>query len=69
MNILTLLSINSLSILVNLAPANHNNPSPRTGSQDLLVNHYDCDLLVSLLVNHYYEDHQQKSYANTQLTR
>ena len=30
-------------LFFNLSKPDHNNPSPRTGPQDLLVTHYDCE--------------------------
>ena len=47
-------------ILIFSEPTLHKNPSPRTGSQDLLVRHYDC------------EENEQKTlhkYAINQLTQ
>ena len=44
----------------NLSKPDHNNPSSRTGSQDLLVTHYDC------------EENEQKTlhkYAINQVTQ
>ena len=57
MCLLIISSIEFFSLLVHLEPMNDENCSPRTAPQDLLVTSSD------------WEGHQQKHYANIQLTR
>ena len=57
-----ILKITNFQILFffNFSKPDHNNPSPRTGPQDLLVTHYDC------------EENEQKTlhkYAINQVTQ
>ena len=59
MYLVKILIFQTLSIF-NFSKADHNNPSPRTGPQDLLVTHYDC------------EENEQKTlhkYAMNQVTQ
>ena len=43
MYLLKILAFQTLLFLNFSEPDHHNNPSPRTGPQDLLVTHYDCE--------------------------
>ena len=60
MYLLIIFFLQTLSPLVLFEPTSHQNPSPRRGSHDLLVTHYDC------------EENEQKTllkYAINQVTR
>ena len=43
MYLLKIFFLKTLSPLVHLEPTSHQNPSPRTGPQDLLVTPFDCE--------------------------
>ena len=57
MYILKVFTFQHLLFLI-FSEQNYTNPSPRTGPQDLLATHYDCE-----------ENEQKKSYTNMLLIK